>query len=885
MRKLTKKLGTVSLAAVVAAAGLSVAAPAQTATAAPSTGIVISEAYGGGGNNGAVFNQDFIELFNLSDEAIDLGGLTLSYYSASGNLGASTELTGTVEPGDYFLIGAAYGNNRDLPGFESDAEFDAAMSGSQGSVELREGDAVVDLVGWGDAALFEGSPADGTSNEVSVQRIDPTVDTDVNSDDFAVGDPTPAGAVEDDPEDPEPPVEPEEVVAISEVQGTGDATPFEGEQVLTEGIVTAVYAGEGNKNGFFIQEPGEVDLASHDASIGVFVFGSQFAQEVAIGDSVSVLGTAEEYYGVTQISADAVTALDGSLGAAVALELPEWPTADEVRELFEGMLLAPQGTYTVSDNYSLNQFGEIGLAFGDEPLVQPTEVGAPGSEAAVAQAEANAGASVLLDDGQSWNYMTNDAAKDSPLPYLTLETPVTISATAQFEGNVVLDYGFDAWRFQPTAPVKGTENSPVVFSDARDAIPQASDSSVTVGTFNVLNYFTTLGDSEPGCEAYRDREGNPIATDYCTPRGAYNAENFERQQAKIVAAINQLDASVVALEEIEDSSDFGNDRDATIAHLVDVLNAHAEDEDRWAYVPSPENVPATGDDVIRTGFIYQPAEVTYVEGSAELLDDENFFNARAPFAALFAPAAEEIAGNEFVVIANHFKSKGGSGTGDNENRDEELGAAWAVGGWNGDRVRQAEAVVEFADRLEQQHGTDLVFITGDLNSYAQEDPLAVFAGAGYVNLTAGGPEYSYSYGGMVGSLDHVLASPAAADAVNFADLWTINAYEPIALEYSRFNYNVTQLYAADQYRSSDHNPALIGLAFDAADDDNGDDGTGDDGTGDDDTGSDGDGNDSGNADGDSTLPETGAEASWLPIAVAAVLMAAGIGFVLMRRRA
>ena len=880
--KLSEKLGTLSLAAVVAAAGFTVV-PVQTASAAPSTGIVISEAYGGGGNNGAAFNQDFVELFNLSDQPIDLDGMTLSYYSASGNLGASTELMGTVEPGGYFLIGAAYGNNRELPGFESDAQFDAAMSGSQGSVELRSDETAIDLVGWGSATLFEGAPAEGTSNAVSVARVDPTVDTDVNSVDFAVGEPTPEGQNQDAPEDPEPPVQPEDVVAISEVQGTGDATPFEGQQVRTEGVVTAVYTGEGSKNGFYIQEPGEADLESHDASTGVFVYGSRFAQSVQIGDSVEVQGTAEEYYGVTQISAESVTPLDEPLGAAVAVSLQEWPTDDAVRELFEGMLLAPQGAYTVSDNYSLNQFGEVGLAFGDAPLVQPTEVGAPGSDAAVAQAEANEGASVLLDDGQSWNYMTNAAAKNSPLPYLTLDTPVTVGATVQFEGNVVLDYGFDAWRFQPTQPVKGTENSPVVFSDVREAAPENVGGDVTIGTFNVLNYFTTLGDTEPGCEAYLDRDGNPIATDYCTPRGAYNAENFERQQAKIVAAINTLDASVIALEEIEDSSDFGNDRDATIAHLVDELNA-AADEERWAYVPSPATVPTTGDDVIRTGFIYQPREVAYVDDSAELLDDENFFNARAPFAALFAPAGEDLEGNEFLVVANHFKSKGGSGTGDNENRDEELGAAWAVGGWNGDRVRQAEAVVAFADDLRQRHDTELVFITGDLNSYAQEDPLAVFGEAGFTNLTAGGPEYSYSYGGMVGSLDHVLASPAAAELVTGADLWTINAYESIALEYSRFNYNVTQLYAADQFRSSDHNPALIGVGFEAADDGTGDDDTGNDGEGDD-TGSDDTGTDeTGNGE-ESSLPETAGETAWLTMAIATVLMAAGLGFAVMRRRA
>ncbi|MGO3649096.1 ExeM/NucH family extracellular endonuclease [Agrococcus casei] len=818
MRTLTKKLGIVALSATVAASGLTAITPAPAAQAAPSTGLVISEAYGGGGNGGAKFNQDFIELYNLSDAEVSLDGVSVSYYSSSGNLGASTELTGSLQPGEHYLVGAAYGANRDLPAFEADATFNAAMSGSKGSVEIASGDTVIDLVGWGDAALFEGAPAHGTSNSVSVARVDPASDTDDNSVDFATGEPTPQGLAEDGTEEPpvDPPADPE-TATISEIQGEGAETPFMDQPVITQGIVTAVYTGQGSKNGFNIQEPGVVDIASHTASTGVFVYGSSHAERVQIGDSVEVHGTATEYYDVTQIEASSVTALGESLGEATAVELAEWPTEEEVRELFEGMLLAPQGTYTVSNNYALNQYGEVGLAFGDSALVQPTEVGAPGSDAAYAQAEANAAASVLLDDGQTWDYMSNDAAKDSPLPYLTLETPVTIGAVAAFTDGVVLDYSHGTWRFQPTQPVHGTENAPVAFSDVREQAPEDVGGDITIGTFNVLNYFTTLGDTEAGCEAYEDRDGNPIATDYCTPRGAYDAENFERQQAKIVTAINTLDASVVALEEIEDSSDFGNDRDASIEHLVGELNA-AADEDRWAFVPSPEWIPATGDDVIRTGYIYKPAEVSYIEGSAELLDDAAFENARAPFAALFAPADEALSGNEFLVIANHFKSKGGSGDGDNANRDDELGPAHAVGGWNGDRVRQAEAVVEFADTLEQQHGTDLVFITGDLNSYAQEDPVTTILNAGYTNLTAGGPEYSYAFGGMVGSLDHVLASEAATALVTGADLWTINAYEPVALEYSRHNYNVAQLYAADQFRSSDHNPALVGVSF-AEDDD------------------------------------------------------------------
>ena len=69
---------------------------------------------------------------------------------------------------------------------------------------------------------------------------------------------------------------------------------------------------------------------------------------------------------------------------------------------------------------------------------------------------------------------------------------------------------------------------------------------------------------------------------------------------------------------------------------------------------------------------------------------------------------------------------------------------------------------------------------------------------------------------MVGSLDHVLASPAAAGTVTGSDIWEINAHESVGLEYSRHNYNVVDLYAPDPYRASDHNPEVVGLRLGAS---------------------------------------------------------------------
>jgi hypothetical protein len=72
-------------------------------------------------------------------------------------------------------------------------------------------------------------------------------------------------------------------------------------------------------------------------------------------------------------------------------------------------------------------------------------------------------------------------------------------------------------------------------------------------------------------------------------------------------------------------------------------------------------------------------------------------------------------------------------------------------------------------------------------------------------------EETYVFGGLVGSLDHVLGNAAALEMVTGADVWDINADEPVGYEYGRFNANVTNLYAENPFRSSDHDPEIVGL--------------------------------------------------------------------------
>ena len=825
------------LAALVAAgalaAGAVTAAPAQ---AAPDgDGLVIGEVYLNGGSAGASYLNKFVELTNPTDEDIDVSGWSVQYrsYSSTGSFTGVIALgEHHVEPGGTLLVSG--NNNADngaalpTPDVTSTVSFSGnsnggtialsrsttALSGDRAAV-LGSGQ-VVDLVGYGASNTFEGAaPAPREYSVTASLQRSAAADSDDNAADLRGAAPTPqaCGAACDG--GVVTPPEPATEATIAEIQGDGDTSPLAGRTVTTRGVVTAAYP-SGGFNGAYIQTGGtggDVDLSTHDASDGLFVFSSAFGSGVEIGDSVEVTGLVSEYQGLTELT----TAAGGWTALAEPLEAVEptavaFPLDEAQRESLEGTLLAPTGRYTVADNYTTNPYAEIGIASGTEPLAQPTNVARPGSPEAAAVAAANATKAVRLDDGASINFFSA-ANQGIALPWLTRDNEVRVGAPVTFTDPMVLDFRNSAWKLQPTSQLAAGGDEPVTFGSTRTARPEAVGGEVKIATFNVLNYFTTLGEEYTGgtCSYYRDRFGANVTVNSCTnngPRGAANAENLGRQQAKIVAAINALGADVVTLEEIENSAAFGQDRDTALDALVAALNADAG-AGTWTAVGSPAAGIPENEDVIRTAFIYRTAAIETV-GSSTILADPAFDNARRPLAQTFRPAGGD-AGDDFVTIVNHFKSKG-SGEGDDADTGDGQGAS------NASRVRQAKALVAFADAQKAAAGTDRIFLTGDFNSYAQEDPVKVIEDAGYLNVPSKFTDkQTYLFGGLIGSLDHVFASPAAMEKVTGADIWNINAYESVGREYSRHLYNATDLYRADTYRASDHDPAIIGFDASASD--------------------------------------------------------------------
>ncbi len=174
--------------------------------AAPSTPplIVINQIYGGGNNSGATFQNDFVELFNRGPSIINFSATpySLQYASASGNFTNANKLnltTGSLAPGQYFLVRLAGGTTNGAPLPAADASSSAInLSAADGKVALVMGTtllvgngcplntSVADFVGYGSANCAEGSAIGALSAVRSARRNNRCADTNWNAVDFAL---------------------------------------------------------------------------------------------------------------------------------------------------------------------------------------------------------------------------------------------------------------------------------------------------------------------------------------------------------------------------------------------------------------------------------------------------------------------------------------------------------------------------------------------------------------------------------------------------------------------------------------------------------------------------------------------------------------------------
>jgi uncharacterized protein len=529
---------------------------------------------------------------------------------------------------------------------------------------------------------------------------------------------------------PAPP-EDASVTTISAVQGTTDQSPLVEDRVTVRGTVTAAFQSDEELRGFYVQDAlGDSDPATSD---GIFVQAS--SPEVAPGQAVQVTGTVAEQFGQTVLGNVQELEVCGDAQTVAATEIELTGEREPDVERLEGMLVAFTEPLTVTGNENLGVFGELVVA-ADGRLVNPTDTidpNEPDNTAVSAAADANRRRQIVLDDG-------SDQRNPDSIPFLTEGIPPRAGDTVT-DLTGVLGFGCGLYRIHPTGPVLFERDN------ARTAAPADVGGSHKVAAFNVLNYFTTLGE-----------------------RGAETAAELDRQRQKLIAALGVIDADVVGLIELE------NNGSTAIGDLVGRLNVGLG-APTYAALPDPAFV---GDDDIKVGLIFKPGRVTPI-GQALSADP-----AQDPAYAVFdrPPVGQvfEAGDQRFAVVVNHFKSKGcGDASGANADQGDGQGC------WNARRVEQAEALLAFIEEVQRESGVQDVLVLGDLNAHGEEDPIDALGAGGLADLLAEHvPEerrYSYVFAGEAGHLDHALATPPLAEKVAGAMIWHINADEAQALDY------------------------------------------------------------------------------------------------------
>jgi predicted extracellular nuclease len=298
--------------------------------------------------------------------------------------------------------------------------------------------------------------------------------------------------------------------------------------------------------------------------------------------------------------------------------------------------------------------------------------------------------------------------------------------------------------------------------------------------------------------------GDGQGAGFPTARGASTEEEFIRQRDKLINALVTMNADIVGLMEVENDG-FGEF--SAIQDLVNGLNAQTS-ENSWAFVDL--NAAQIGTDKITSAIIYRTDKLAEIGTAAHTTEEPFHYGNRPPVVQTFLDLATN---DKFSLVVTHLRSKGscGSATGD----DQDLGDG--QGCWNATRVNAVNSLLAWLNTNPTGVAESDYIVLGDMNAYGMEDPINAFKAAGLSHVMQdfhGNQTHSYIYQGESGSLDHAFASPSMNEKVLSITDWHINADEPKALDYNmeyKSDYQLSNFYANDVYRTSDHDPIVISL--------------------------------------------------------------------------
>lgn len=521
---------------------------------------------------------------------------------------------------------------------------------------------------------------------------------------------------------------------IGQIQGEGHRSQFEGQKVVTTGIVTAV-----DSNGFYLQDLGDDNARTSDA---VFVFTGS-APEVFVGDSLSVQATVSEYRAgtggltVTELTAPSIELLgyDNALPDAVLIG--------------KGGLLPPT---QVIDNDNLTSYDPAtdGIDFWeslegmrvtiDKPLVVSNTT-----------ADSYAETDVVASLGQGATGVNDRGG-------ITISKGDFNPEKIQLQGDSTIYDGF-----KPNYSV-GDQLSSVTgvvnYAAARYEVLVTDAVTVTKDVTLAKEVSALKGDATH----------LSLAT--------YNVENLDASDNKydVLASnivYNLRAPDIIALQEIQDADGAGTGKDLSgVKTAQGLINAISKISGaHYAYIEiAPDTANSTGGEPngnIRNGYLYNLDRVSYVQGSAELITGSAYSNSRKPLVATF-----EFNGQKITTIDVHLTSRGGS--------DPMWGATQPpADAGDASRTAQAAGVKAYINNHLADNPNLNIAVLGDWNGFAWEDAqtqLTDPAKGGKLTdlataLLPSEERYSYLFEGNAQQLDHILvtgglASKAQYDAVH-----------------------------------------------------------------------------------------------------------------------
>lgn len=648
---------------------------------------------------------------------------------------------------------------------------------------------------------------------------------------------------------------------IPAIQGSGDKSPLipdgqleSNQSVSVKAVVSAL--GESLNKGFYLQDvQGDGDPQTSD---GIFVYlnDKNFATKypgIKPGALVCLEAKVKEYYNHTQLEpvSDGSTprlqvVTQGTAPAAVPLRVLEGETLARALERHEGMRvrLDAGSELKISRNFSYDYAARRNNLVLSHlaPLMKPTQLQVAGSDEAKALAEANASNRVFLE--------SDFKAGDGKLPWLPAWEPeqgYLRIGDAPVNLEALVGYSYNEYRLIVPKEQSITVGD-LLRTDENDRLPapaRTAGADLRIGSFNVLNYFTSHSSVGGALNVLCKDQADADSAKGCN-RGAKNLEDFQQQRTKIVNAITEMDADLLGLMEMENN---GFDDHSAISDLVKSLNAQQKDaRQHYAFISLPKALLNQdryfGGDAIMVAMLYRPAKLTPSGDASVILLPEQRYTVggvsktagqRDSLVQSFTVAGSK---DPLTLVVNHLKSKG---SGCYENGDGKTEPADLQGKCTEFRVSAAKVLGEAVSKLPGQ-----VMLVGDFNSYAKEDPIRVltdyapasserkirsashtFIGEqayeqigqeiaksyGLVDLNVKfnqAKAISYSYEAELGTLDYALANPALAKKVVAVADWHINAYESNLFEYGR-GFTGDMIKSDNPFSASDHDPIIVDL--------------------------------------------------------------------------